>query len=636
MKPTILRGALRAPASFALCLAAAVSAPSARAASPDAAPADSPTPMTATQVVEVLDRTIDWYRTLAAQQKAASEPSDLLILYGNRQIASQVVELAFDAARLDADLLAKSPDAKGAAADGGSVLPSGMSHLLEKLDSQTQAVQSELDDTRRRLAAAARAKQADLRAKISELQGELDLLAAKRSALGNLSAFMQSGTGPGAAGGSLKAQIEAMAVALSAATGASAAPAAGAQPPALSLAPPTGTIGTGTGLWSLGEDLYALSQKLGTIAAVDRRTLALQSTVDELRAPLLAHLKALSARGDALATEADTASGAGLDAVRLELDALARDFKQTSQLLIPMSKERILLDQYRRNLKDWHGAVDGQSRAALRALAWRLVLLAVILAAVFALSEVWRRAVLSYARDSRRRHQLLLLRRITLWLLVLLIVSFSFASQLGSIATFAGLLTAGVAVAMQSVLVSIVGYFFLIGKYGIRVGDRVQIGEVTGEVIEVGLVRLYLMELDGHGAPGPTGRVAAFPNSIVFSATGGLFKQIPGVSVAWHEMTLSLPADADHAALKERLQHATEDALSIHREELLRQNQEIQKTTLSASAGEVHAQVQLRFSAAGVEAHVRYPVILKNAAEIDERVSQRLSQAIAQRPAGPA
>ena len=55
------------------------------------------------------------------------------------------------------------------------------------------------------------------------------------------------------------------------------------------------------------------------------------------------------------------------------------------------------------------------------------------------------------------------------------IVCLSFVTQLSTFATFAGLLSAGLAVAMQSVLVSVVGYFFLIGKYGIRVGDRVQV-----------------------------------------------------------------------------------------------------------------------------------------------------------------
>ncbi len=160
-------------------------------------------------------------------------------------------------------------------------------------------------------------------------------------------------------------------------------------------------------------------------------------------------------------------------------------------------------------------------------------------------AELWRRAVVRYVQDTRRRYQLLLLRRIALWCLVVMIVGFAFASELGSIVTFAGLITAGLAVAMQSVLVSIVGYFFLIGKYGIRIGDRVQIGDVTGEVIDLGLVRMYLMELGGHGSLGPTGGVVAFANSIVFQVSSGLFKQIHGVDFVWHEITLTLPAGAD-------------------------------------------------------------------------------------------
>src|SRR5258708_26938517 len=123
------------------------------------------------------------------------------------------------------------------------------------------------------------------------------------------------------------------------------------------------------------------------------------------------------------------------------------------------------------------------------------------------------------------------MRRFALWCLVILFVGLALASGWGWVVTFAGLITAGLAVAMQSVLVSIVGYFFLIGKYGIRVGDRVQIGDVTGEVIELGLVRLHLMELGGHGSLRPTGRVVAFANAIAFQVSSGLFKQIHGVNL---------------------------------------------------------------------------------------------------------
>ena len=71
-----------------------------------------------------------------------------------------------------------------------------------------------------------------------------------------------------------------------------------------------------------------------------------------------------------------------------------------------------------------------------------------------------------------------------------IIVAVAFASELGTITTFAGLMTAGIAVALQNVILSVAGYFFLIGKYGVRVGDRVQVAGVTGDVVDIGLVRL--------------------------------------------------------------------------------------------------------------------------------------------------
>ena len=189
---------------------------------------------------------------------------------------------------------------------------------------------------------------------------------------------------------------------------------------------------------------------------------------------------------------------------------------------------------------------------------------------------------------------------------------------------------------MQSVLVSIVGYFFLIGKYGIRVGDRVQIGAVTGEVIEMGLVRLHLMELSGDGQMAPTGRVVAFANSIIFQASGGLFKQIPGVNLAWHEVTFSLPTGADYAALKDKMVEAVTRVIADYRDDIVRQTREIQKAASSSESGDPLPSVQLRFTASSVDATVRYPVQLSNAAEIDERVSRELLNVISQHTAAAA
>ena len=612
-------------------------------------------PMSSQQVIQWLDQTIDWYRTLAVQQQAANEPSDMLILYENRQIANQVTAFAFDVARANADLLAK--DLAGASAPGvatpgvatpGAAAPgaaspadaaSSLTQVERKLDAQTLNVQTELDSNRARLKTAPPKTRPALQARITELNDELDLVNTKKSIIASMSRFQKGSDATGSPAGALRAQIDAMAVALPASEppatpGATAAP--GAHAPAANSSNPLATSvpvaapsASRFGLWDLAAEVLRLSEKKSTVDSVAQRTAALQATIGATRERLIDQLRALSARGDALAAEADTADRDTLENVHGQFDVLAAGFKDLSAMFVPLSKERLLLDQYRRNLDNWRGVIDSQTHAALKTLGLRVGILAIILAVVFALAELWRRTVLRYVQDTRRRYQFMLLRRIAISGLVLIIIGFAFASELGSIVTFAGLITAGLAVAMQSVLVSIVGYFFLIGKYGIRVGDRVQIGEVSGEVIELGLVRMYLMEF-GRGSSWPTGRVVAFANSVVFQVSSGLFKQIPGVNVAWREITLSVPPGADYLAVKEQLNAAVIEALEDYRGEIERQTHEIQRATLSNSGGEPLPTVQLIYAAGGVEAHVRYPVHSQHAAEIDERVSRALAQVMSQ------
>ena len=632
------------PSSAALALLFALNAPVPAPAQPAVSPGESnaaasaadpapgaAAPMTGAQVIQVLDQTIDWYRTLGLQLQISTEPSDLLILYDNRQTANQVIGSAFEAARANAEILAKQPGPKDP--EDASASSQSLSQLQNKFTAKGTEVQNEQEADQAQLAAAQPERKVELQAKLSELRGELDLINARKSLLATLSSFANQSDTNGISAGALKAQIDAMAVAVPSSAGSGSAPpnpvSAGSAPStALSSAVPPSTLAGGGiaaarfGIWDLAANVVRLSEKAATIDAIDRHTSALEATFARFRAPLIDQLKQLSARGDALAAQADTADSATLNSVRAQLDALSDQFKQTSALLIPLSKVGVLLTQYRRNIANWHGAVENQYANALQTLGVRLGVLAVLLAVVFIAAQIWRRAVMRYVQDARRRYQLLLVRRISLWCLVVLIVGFAFASELGSIVTFAGLITAGLAVAMQSVLVSIVGYFFLIGKYGIRIGDRVQIGEVTGEVIDLGLVRLHLMELGGHGLPGPTGRVVAFANSIVFQVSSGLFKQIHGVNFVWREITLSLPPGIDHTGTKKKLAAAVSNVLMENREEILRQTKEIQRATSSSSGVEGQPRVQLSFSATGVDAHIRYLVHLQNAEEIEERVSQ--------------
>src|SRR5689334_11025659 len=108
-------------ATAALTGIVAFAALSAEAPAPTTTPtAESRAVMTGDQVVQILDETVDWYRTLGAQQQAATQPSDLLILYANRQTADKVVALAFEIARANAELLSSEAGLKQEADEAAS------------------------------------------------------------------------------------------------------------------------------------------------------------------------------------------------------------------------------------------------------------------------------------------------------------------------------------------------------------------------------------------------------------------------------------------------------------------------------------------------------------------------------------
>lgn len=185
----------------------------------------------------------------------------------------------------------------------------------------------------------------------------------------------------------------------------------------------------------------------------------------------------------------------------------------------------------------------------------------------------------------------------------------------------------------KDLLHCLAGYFFLIGKYGIRVGDRVQVSGVTGDVVDIGLVRFHLLELGSGGTEAqPSGRVVAFANSVVFQPTAGIFKQIPGASFVWHEVSLTFSPESDYRLIQERMTTAMDKALKNHRAEMDRQTRHMEQTLSSIHAIELMPKTSLRFTATGIEVTVRFPVALQNAAEIDDQVMRELFAAIEQEP----
>jgi small-conductance mechanosensitive channel len=592
-----------------------------------AAPSDPP------DLIQFLEQTIFWYRQLAVEQQIVTEPNDAIVVRDNQQIASQVVELAFDFARAKTAVTTKPAASNQAAGESpGSSQYQALVQMAATLDKNVQDLQGGVESVKQKLAAASGPKRQHLQSTLAETQSELELAEARRDAVRSMMAFV-GGTSRNDLGATGQlAQIEALARSV---PGALAEPVtskeSGNRVNESFGSVPVSRAGP-SGIWGLGADLFALSRRIHTLDETILLTDALAQRANELRAPLVKTLKELVQQGDDLAKQSASADQATLEQDRKKLDATTAQFKQTSALALPLSKQGVLLGLYKRNLTDWQSRIRNQYQTDLKSLLARLAGLGVILLVVIGLAELGRRTIFRYVQDARRRYQLLLLRRIVLWLSIALIIAIAFANELESVATFAGLLTAGVAFALQSVILSVAGYFFLIGRFGIRVGDRVQIGGVTGEVVDIGLVRFNLMELGSDGIDTPSGRVVAFPNSVVFQSNAGLFKQVSGTNFVWHEITLTLSADSDYGAVEERVHEAVETAFSDYREGMERQRRQMEQTLPSASVSTLWPRSRLRLTPSGLQVIVRFPVYLEHAAEMDDRLTRELLKALDREP----
>jgi small-conductance mechanosensitive channel len=594
----------------------------------------TPTEPSATQIIQFLGQTIEWYRQTQQEQRIATEPGDLGFAADNRRMADQVVKLAFDFARQEEQQQAKQ-QSKGAAPDSGEMGSrfENLSRAAARADTLVQQTQAELQSLKEKLETTPAGKKRQLQSQIEEIQSELALFQARQQALHNMLDF--AGGAAKGRGTSLRAQIDELAHAvpagLSGGTASENTATTESQQPArinevTSKSAPAG-------MWALAADLFRLSSKRGALLSSLRATRDLEQEATHLRTPLVAHLKQLIQAGDQLATQADTSDQTALLQEKQQLDQLTVEFKQLSGLLSSLGKQAILLDLYKRTLANWQAEVVSEFKEQLKGLLLRIFGLAIALGAVFLIGEFWRRAIFRYVHDTRRRYQFMLMRKIALWCGFAVVLLFSFVTELGAVATFAGLITAGIAVALQNVIVSIVGYFFLIGKYGIRVGDRVQVGSVTGEVVDIGLVRFHLMELGGGVADSePTGRIVAFSNSVVFQATGGLFKQIPGTNFAWREVTLRFAAESDYRQIRERLQKAIDTAFADYNDHLERQRRQMELSVTSVPTSELKPRAHTRFTTSATEVTIRYPVFADKSSEIDERIMSELFAAIGHDP----
>jgi len=598
--------------------------------------ADDQAAISSDAIIHHLSALISWYRDSTTKVQPPGFASDAIYQGDARTLAEQALRLAFDSARAAVPIVNAQGQQPASDDDGQPAQGATQSQNLAQFKAKTSAhladLQAQLDSVNKQLATAPPRARAALQNQRDNLQGQIEVSSAILDSVGKLLTFIENGNDTPTEG--LQGSIDALARSVPEVFSIAPTNQKTENKPAAQVTPAANQTQAAapksSGLIGEAGALYTEMTSIREIDQLASETQSLRDIADALRQPLRSAMKAIIQQSSDLEKQAQaTGSNAAPTAnLKPQYDALATKFKSLSAALVPLSQEVVVLDQSKANLLEWRRSITRQSGNVLRALVLHVGTIVIALGLVLVLSEVWRRATFRYIQDVRRRRQFLSIRRFVVGFLMGIVLVLGFVSEFSSLATFAGLVTAGIAVGLQAVLLSIAAYFFLMGRYGIRVGERVSVAGVTGDVVDIGLVRLYIMELAASGGDlYPTGRIAVFSNSVFFQAGMPFYKQIPGTDYTWHEVAVPIVAGSNYKSVEEKILQAVNSVYDGYRKDIERQHTDVERR-IDIYMQAPNAEPQLRFTDKGLEFRVRYPVELRKASSIDDEITQRVLEAV--------
>jgi hypothetical protein len=468
------------------------------------------------QVIAYLLQSVNWYRHVYTERQVANEPTDLMFLDDNQATEREIVELSFEFAKAEAMLETSDASSHGRSAASGPP-PADLRHFIElknRNDQRSQQAIEEIKNLNKRVNRAKGTDRRELKAAEEGAQTRLQLLNAVGQALNDLVEFVQSPGEGQAHGGHLNSTIDDLAQSIPEMKS-DAVPSATARPQETI----SGIANADAGILGLVSDVSAMKRKLHVVDEKIRLTDTLTLSANDLRIPLADFITRLI-QGVAT-SNSETGDLLSLREQKSHLDAITVDLKELSPIIVTLDKQKVLLAEYRSHLLPWRIAVAGQYRQAWKQLLIRVIVILSIIGLLFAIGWLSRRFTLRHVHDPNRRRFISMSHQFVTLFAVTVVMVFVLASDLKSVATYFGLLSAGLLLALENVILATLGSLLLVGKRGIRIGDRVRVSGVTGDVIDMGLLQFQLREVDVENGR-YTGHVATFSNSLVFvsPATG--------------------------------------------------------------------------------------------------------------------
>jgi small-conductance mechanosensitive channel len=254
--------------------------------------------------------------------------------------------------------------------------------------------------------------------------------------------------------------------------------------------------------------------------------------------------------------------------------------------------------------EQWIDLVAAHQRASLHGILPGLAIILVIALIGLYLSSWIDSIVKKLSMDRRQVESLRTVSRVSLQVLALCMILLVLFGPPGQLGTFLGLAGAGLTVALKDFIVGFLGWFVLMGKNGIRLGDWVEINGVTGEVVQIGPFHTVLLETGNWTDSGhPTGRRVTFTNG--YAIEGHYFNFSTSGQWLWDELRVVLPAGHDSYplvdAIHKKVVDATRESAEIAEREWRSAGNSRELSSFSAEPA-----ISVKPVVGGIEVSVRY------------------------------
>lgn len=278
----------------------------------------------------------------------------------------------------------------------------------------------------------------------------------------------------------------------------------------------------------------------------------------------------------------------------------------------------------------WELLAMADQRGALHGIIEYGFWIALTLLWVFLVSLLAERSIARLRLEEKQSATLRTITQAAAQVLAVLVVLLMIFGKPTQFSTVLGLATAGLAVVMKDFIVSFVGWFVLMSRNGVRVGDLVEINGVRGEVIEINLMRTVLLETGNWTEAGhPTGRQVAFPNS--YAIDGYYFNFTTSGQWLWDEFHVLIAANQNPYPIIEKIREVVSKETEGNAPKAEQEWQRV-SSRYGVRSFSLEPTVNMKHAENGVDVTIRYITPAKERTELRLRLNDAIVKLLHREP----